>query len=128
VCWDGFGIDVALHEKKLYFYGVIFKCKVMATQVLSKEVSDKLSFISFIIPKFASGYKMGIQEAYFYLKEYGGWDFLYECWWALHTDNPVWAIRDMAQGCRNIWRLFKMIVYHGSYTLFGIASRYFGAK
>ena len=73
----------------------------MATQTLNKEISNKLSFISFIIPKFASGYKMGMQEAYFYLKKYGGMDYLNEYWWALHTDNPYWAIRDMAQVCRN---------------------------
>ena len=75
--------------------------RIMANGQLNKNTSDKLSFISFIVPKFASGYKMGIQEAYFYLKEYGGMDYLNECWWALHTDNPVWAIRDMAQVCRN---------------------------
>ena len=35
---------------------------------LDKEVSDKVSFISFIIPAFADAYKMNVQEAYFYLK------------------------------------------------------------
>jgi hypothetical protein len=73
----------------------------MNTAALDKQTSDKVSFIAFIIPKFASGYKMDIQDAYLYLKEYGGIDFLDECWWALHTDNPYWAIRDMAQVCRN---------------------------
>ncbi|MFV0555258.1 MAG: DUF3791 domain-containing protein [Mangrovibacterium sp.] len=74
----------------------------MAQKRLSKETRDKISFISFIIPKFASGYKMGnIQEAYFYLKKFGGMNYLQECWWALHTDNPYWAIRDIAQVCRN---------------------------
>ncbi len=43
---------------------------------LEKSISDKISFISFIVPEFASAYKMNIQDAYFYLKKYGGWDFL----------------------------------------------------
>ena len=73
----------------------------MEKKQLDKQTSDKVSFVTYIIPKFASGYKMDIQEAYFYLKKYGGMDFLNEHWWALHTDNPVWAIRDMAQVCRN---------------------------
>ncbi|MDR3219012.1 MAG: DUF3791 domain-containing protein [Dysgonamonadaceae bacterium] len=73
----------------------------MAATTLDKQTSDKVSFITFIIPKFASGYKMNVQKAYIYLKQYGGIDFLNECWWALHTDNPYWAIRDMAQVCRN---------------------------
>lgn len=73
----------------------------METKKLDKQTSDKISFITFIIPEFASGYKMNVQDAYFYLKKYGGMDFLHECWWALHIDNPYWAIRDMAKVCRN---------------------------
>ena len=37
-------------------------------QVLDKKMSDKVSFISFIIPEFAYSYKMEMQEAYFYNK------------------------------------------------------------
>ncbi|GHV47696.1 hypothetical protein FACS1894181_01690 [Bacteroidia bacterium] len=74
--------------------------KYMQTK-LDKATSDKVSFISFIIPEFASGYKMNIQKAYYYLKQYGGLEYLYKCWWALHTDNPYWAIRSIAKVCRN---------------------------
>ena len=73
----------------------------MTTVKINKELHDKISFVTFIIPKFASGYKMNIQAAYFYLKKYGGIDYLNDCWWALHTDNPYWAIKDIAQVCRN---------------------------
>ncbi|MDR1524372.1 MAG: DUF3791 domain-containing protein [Tannerella sp.] len=73
----------------------------MNTAALDKQTSDKVSFITFIIPKFASGYKMNAQEAYLYLKKYGGINYLNEHWWALHTDNPYWAIRSMAKVCRN---------------------------
>jgi hypothetical protein len=65
----------------------------------NKERADKISFISYIIPKFADEYKMGTQDAYFYLKQYGGWDFLLKHWWALHTDNPFWVVRDMHDIC-----------------------------
>lgn len=67
---------------------------------LDKQTSDKVSFITYIIPRFAEAYKMNVQSAYFYLKKYGGWDFLNEHWWALHTDNDIWAIHDIHEVCR----------------------------
>lgn len=72
----------------------------MGTMTLSKASRNEISFISFIIPEFAAAYKMNIQKAYQYLKQYGGIDYLRENWWALHTDNPFWAVRDMYEVCR----------------------------
>lgn len=69
----------------------------MAT--IDKETSDKISFVTFIITKFARAYKMNSQQAYLYLKKYGGIEFLNEHWWALHTDNPFWAIRSIYMIC-----------------------------
>jgi hypothetical protein len=68
-------------------------------KVLDKEASDRLSFVTFIIPEFADEYKMDRQEAYRYLKKYGGLDFIFEHWWALHTDNPFWVVRDIQEIC-----------------------------
>ncbi|MDR3328832.1 MAG: DUF3791 domain-containing protein [Prevotellaceae bacterium] len=71
----------------------------METKTLNKDTSDKISFVTFIIPQFARAYKMNRQEAYRYLKKYGGLDFLFKHWWALHTDNPFWAVRDLYEVC-----------------------------
>ena len=71
----------------------------METKTISKETSDKISFVSYIIPKFADEYKMGAQEAYLYLKKYGGWSFLLKHWWPLHTENPFWAVRYLYDVC-----------------------------
>ena len=68
---------------------------------MKKETSDKISFIAFIIPAFVEAYKMNVQQAYFYLKKYGGWDFLNEHWWALHTDNPFGTVRYLYDVCYN---------------------------
>jgi len=65
-----------------------------------KEQRNKVRFIAFIIPEFARSYKMNKPEAYQYLKQYGGLDFIFEHWWALHTDNPFWAVRDIYEICR----------------------------
>ncbi|MDR1542987.1 MAG: DUF3791 domain-containing protein [Prevotellaceae bacterium] len=66
---------------------------------MSKELLNEISFIAFIIPAFAQAYKMNAQNAYRYLKKYGGWDYLRENWWALHTDNPFWTVRYLYDIC-----------------------------
>ena len=66
---------------------------------LDREMQNKILFMAFIISKFARAYKMNKPKAYQYLKKYGGLDYLNECWWALHTDNPYWAVRDMYKVC-----------------------------
>jgi hypothetical protein len=72
--------------------------KYMET-TLEKVTGDEIGFISFIITEFAFAYKMNVQKAYRYLKEFGGLDYIYENWWALHTDNPFWAVRDIYEIC-----------------------------
>ena len=67
----------------------------------SREIQNKVVFMTYIITKFARAYKMNKVNAYLYLKKYGGLDFKNECWWALHTDNPIWAVRSMYEVCRN---------------------------
>jgi len=61
----------------------------METNTLSKETRDEISFLTFIVPEFAAAYKMNIQDAYRYLKQYGGIDYLREHWWALHREPDV---------------------------------------
>jgi hypothetical protein len=68
-------------------------------QTLDRETQNKVGFMAFIINKFATTYKMNRQKAYLYLKQYGGLDFLNEHWWALHTDNSFWAVRDLYEVC-----------------------------
>jgi len=67
--------------------------------IKDEEKRNKVKFFAFIIPEFARAYKMNKQKAYQYLKTYGGLDFLFENWWALHTDNPLYAVRDMFDVC-----------------------------
>ena len=71
----------------------------MEKRIIDKATSDKISFMTYIVPAFADAYKMNVQDAYFYLKKYGAWDFLNEHWWALHTDSPFWAVRSLYRIC-----------------------------
>lgn len=70
-------------------------------QKLDKKMSDKISFVTFIVGEFAAAYKMSGQDAYRYLKRYGGMNYISDCWWALHIDNPFWVVRDIYKVCRN---------------------------
>ena len=72
----------------------------MGTTALSKEMSDKVSFVTFIIPMFAEKFRINADEAFHYLKQYGGLDFLNKHWWALHTDNEYYALLDLYDVCR----------------------------
>jgi hypothetical protein len=67
---------------------------------ISKQQCDKIGFISFIIPEFAAAFKLSMPDAYRYLVQYGGFDFLNKHWWTLHTDNKYWALLDIYDVCR----------------------------
>ena len=73
----------------------------MESIVFCKEQQNKVRFISFIIPEFARAYKMDKQAAYRILKKYGGLDYVFNNWWALHIDNPYWVVREMLDVCRH---------------------------
>jgi hypothetical protein len=68
-------------------------------KTLDKNTRDKIRFITFIVPEFARAFKMGRQDAYLYLKKYGGIDYLFRHWWALHTDNKYWTLRSLYNVC-----------------------------
>ena len=64
-------------------------------KTIDKQTSDKISFITHIVPAFAFAYKMSVQEAFFFLKKCGGWDYLTQQWWVLHIDSTIWAVWDI---------------------------------
>ncbi|MDR1023992.1 MAG: DUF3791 domain-containing protein [Prevotellaceae bacterium] len=72
----------------------------MVTTALNKETHNKVRFMTFMVAQFAKAYKMDKKEAYFYLRQYGGLDYLREHWWALHIQNPFWVEREMFAVCR----------------------------
>ena len=71
----------------------------MTAQTIDKETSNKVNFMTFIITKFARAYKMNSQQAYLYLKRYGGIDFLDKFWWTLHVEDPYWSIKALYREC-----------------------------
>jgi hypothetical protein len=73
--------------------------KNMESSILDKDTRDRITFITFIITEFALAYKMPMPDAYQYLKKYGGLDYLYEHWWALHTDNKFYVLQDLYEVC-----------------------------
>lgn len=67
--------------------------------VLDRETQEEIRFISFIIPEFAYAYKMKVQDAYCYLKKYGGLDYLFRHWWTLHTEDLYWSLKALYSVC-----------------------------
>jgi len=72
---------------------------MLAQTKIDKETSNKVNFMTFIITKFARAYKMNSQQAYSYLKKYGGIDFLDKFWWTLHVEDPYWSIKALYREC-----------------------------
>ncbi|MDR1563328.1 MAG: DUF3791 domain-containing protein [Dysgonamonadaceae bacterium] len=72
----------------------------METKEINRPVRNKISFISFMILEFAEAFKMNKPAAYQYLKQYGGLDFLFKHWWAMHTDDRYYGLRDLYEVCR----------------------------
>ena len=75
------------------------KFNKMNSATISKATSDKISFLTYIVPEFAAAYKMKTQDAFFYLKRYGGWDFLNKYWAALHTANSFHVVDYLYRIC-----------------------------
>lgn len=73
---------------------------IATEKTIDKATSDKISFMAYIVPAFADAYKMNVQDAFFYLKKYGGWEYITKNWWALHTDSTFWAVSDIFDVCR----------------------------
>ena len=71
------------------------------TSVLSQESRHWIEYVNMIIFEFADGYKLPLKEAYSYLKQYGGIDFLNEFYDVEHTENPYYTVRTLLRVCRN---------------------------
>ncbi|MDR3250990.1 MAG: DUF3791 domain-containing protein [Tannerella sp.] len=67
--------------------------------LLDEETRSKVLFIAFILMMFARAYKMSRPDAYFYLKKYGGLDYLFRHWWTLHTEDPYWSLKALYSTC-----------------------------
>jgi hypothetical protein len=99
LCHSSIKKQAAFKEKQVALHPVKYSYMDNPIKQLDKATSDKISFITFIVPEFAAAYKMNIQDAYFYLKKYGGWDFLNKHWWALHTDNVLYTLHNIYEIC-----------------------------
>jgi len=73
----------------------------MKVQALTKESRHWIEYMNMIIFEFAGSYKLPVKEAYSYLKQYGGIDFLNEFYDVEHTENPYYTVRTLLNVCRN---------------------------
>ena len=74
---------------------------IVETKTLAEnEKRERMSYINYMIHKFAESYKMNKPEGYSYLKQYGGLDFIREFWWPLHVDNQKHVVREIFKLCQ----------------------------
>ena len=69
---------------------------------LDDETRDRICLMAFIVPEFGEAYKMDKQEGYFYLKKYGGIDYIDKNWKTLFTEmeNPRDVIHKIFDLCK----------------------------
>jgi hypothetical protein len=71
------------------------------TAQLDHETKGWIRNTNYLIIQFSYDFKIPVLTAFEYLETYGGLDFLYKHYGALHTDNPLYAVRDLLIVCRN---------------------------
>ena len=64
------------------------------------ETSNRIRYLNFIIMGFALGAKMLIPDAYKYLRDFGGIDFLFRHWEVEHTQHEMYTHMTLLKICR----------------------------
>jgi len=68
---------------------------------INDDMRNRIAYINWIIIGFARGFKQTIPNAYKYLKEFGGMDFLYENYNYEHTQSEYHTHHALLEVCRN---------------------------
>ena len=68
---------------------------------IDENTSNRIRYMNFIIISFAKGAKMWIPEAYKYLRDFGGLDFLYRHYEYEHTLPASHTHFTLLKVCRN---------------------------
>lgn len=66
---------------------------------MSKEIRNRIDYTVMCIGEFSQRHAMSLHTAYKYLKEYGGIDFLKDCYEAEHLLSIEDAIDDLTAVC-----------------------------
>ena len=70
-------------------------------KTLNREAKNRISYINFIILRFARGFKMLIPDSFRYLDQYGGLRFLYNNYEYEHTQSEHNTCLTLLRVCRN---------------------------
>ncbi|MDR1593536.1 MAG: DUF3791 domain-containing protein [Prevotellaceae bacterium] len=65
------------------------------------ERMNRIRYMNFIIYEFASGFKRPLQEAFIYLDDYGGLQFLFDNYEYEHTRSEHDTAMTLLRVCRN---------------------------
>lgn len=68
---------------------------------MSREDHNKIGYVVSLISEFATKYGMLPRQAYFYLKQFNGLDYMYNHYNVLHTFSYEDSIEAVSMVCRN---------------------------
>jgi len=69
-------------------------------KAIDENTSNRIRYMNFIIIGFAKGAKIWIPEAYKYLRDFGGLDFLYRHYDVEHTQHEIHTYMTLLKICR----------------------------
>ena len=69
---------------------------------MSKETIDKLNYIIALITEFAQTHQLSVQQAYLYLRDYKGLDFMDEFYDVEHTQSFKNSVEDLTFYCQRM--------------------------
>jgi len=73
----------------------------MEKQIFNRESENRLRYLTFIVLRFARGFKMLIPDAFRYLDKFGGLHFLYNNYEYEHTQSEHNTCMTLLKVCRN---------------------------
>lgn len=72
------------------------------TQKMSKSIKDRLDYLIALISEFAATHKLSSQQAYRYLQQYKGLDFVEEFYDVEHTLSFEDVVEDLTVYCKRM--------------------------
>lgn len=67
---------------------------------MSREESNRIAYYIACIGAFAERFSISNASSYIYLQQYGGMDFIYDCYSVEHTQSIEDTVEDMYRICK----------------------------
>ena len=83
-----------------HIYKNVYFCTIET--IMSKSIIDKINYIVALITEFATAHQISTQQAYRYLQQYKGLDFVDEFYDVEHTFSFENTVEDLTAYCKRM--------------------------